>query len=526
MKTQVDTVEAIPSKRLYLSIISDYDLFRSICELVDNALDIWKLERKSKKQKVLIDLQLDCEQQTIIVKDNAGGIAKEDLSLVVSPGRSSNEPNNNIIGIFGVGSKRAVVALAETIKIFSRKEKYETFLIEFDNDWIQDDDTWELPVYKTQRIDESTTIISLSSLRKKIEEDDINLLRSHLEATYGKFLKNKNVNILLNDIPLKSKEFEKWAFPPNYHPKKYKGEIPIKDEKNGIVKTTIIGGLVGKGEPAGGEFGVYFYCNDRLVAKALKNYEVGFSSGNAGNVSHLNLVRVIVYLKGGAKLMPWNSSKSDIDTKHKVFLEIRHIIVQLVTHYASLSRRFESSWEENVFQYKVGDIPNTKINNISQSVKLRLPSLPRVRRSFEEKVKLKNRELSKKKPWTTGLYESIIAVDKISKLKLNQKGRILLVLLDSTIEISFKEYLVNEIKIPQGDSGIKKLFTNRKEVHRLIKEHIDFEEEEWNNIEYFYKQRCDLIHQKATSEVSVEQIQNFRMVVESVLAKMFELKFD
>jgi len=34
MKKQVDTVDATPSKRLYLSIIADYDLDKGICELI------------------------------------------------------------------------------------------------------------------------------------------------------------------------------------------------------------------------------------------------------------------------------------------------------------------------------------------------------------------------------------------------------------------------------------------------------------------------------------------------------------
>ena len=38
MKKEVDTIDAVPSKRLFLSIIADYDLNRSICELIDNAL--------------------------------------------------------------------------------------------------------------------------------------------------------------------------------------------------------------------------------------------------------------------------------------------------------------------------------------------------------------------------------------------------------------------------------------------------------------------------------------------------------
>lgn len=46
MKQQVDTLVAIPSKRLFLSIIADYDLNSSICELVDNAFDVWTRSKR------------------------------------------------------------------------------------------------------------------------------------------------------------------------------------------------------------------------------------------------------------------------------------------------------------------------------------------------------------------------------------------------------------------------------------------------------------------------------------------------
>lgn len=119
MKTQVDIVDATPAKRLYLSIIADYDLNKGICELIDNALDIWIKSEKSNNLR--IEITLDDTQQTIYVKDNAGGISKEELAGVVGPGHTSNVEKDETIGIFGVGTKRAVVALAQDIKIKTRK---------------------------------------------------------------------------------------------------------------------------------------------------------------------------------------------------------------------------------------------------------------------------------------------------------------------------------------------------------------------------------------------------------------------
>lgn len=63
MKKQAVSLNATPSKRLYLSIISDYDLNTYVCELIDNAIDIWI--KGGKKKKNNIDIELDTHQQVI-----------------------------------------------------------------------------------------------------------------------------------------------------------------------------------------------------------------------------------------------------------------------------------------------------------------------------------------------------------------------------------------------------------------------------------------------------------------------------
>lgn len=72
MKRDIGIVEATPSKRLFLSIIADYDLQRAMCELIDNAIDVWI--RNDKIGSVRIEVSLDIDQQTIVVSDNAGGL--------------------------------------------------------------------------------------------------------------------------------------------------------------------------------------------------------------------------------------------------------------------------------------------------------------------------------------------------------------------------------------------------------------------------------------------------------------------
>jgi DNA gyrase/topoisomerase IV subunit B len=71
IKTEIGPVDGTPEKRMFWSIISDYDLKTGLCELIDNALDIWISGDKKKIQTIEIDLDVD--QQLISVKDNVGG---------------------------------------------------------------------------------------------------------------------------------------------------------------------------------------------------------------------------------------------------------------------------------------------------------------------------------------------------------------------------------------------------------------------------------------------------------------------
>ena len=521
MKKEVDILDATPKKRLFLSIIADYDLNRSICELIDNGLDAWV--RGGKARKLIIKIVLDRRQQTITVEDDAGGVAKSELANIVAPGETGTSPADETIGIFGVGTKRAVVALAQVIRIKTRCPKRKTYQVEFDEGWLEDDN-WDLPVYEVDEIVEGTTVVDLQKLRVHITDEVIAKLKDHLRTTYAKFLRSKRVVLDVNREKLSQRFFENWAYPPGYAPQKYKATL--KTEDNRVVRLEAIAGLSRESSPATGEYGVYFYCNDRLVARALKTFEVGFTKGFAG-LPHpkVSLTRVLIFLNGDARCMPWNSSKSDISTKHEVFLAIHDWLVQVVKHYASLSRIWMGEWPDKVFKYKAGTIKKVQIDDFPTVGKSFLPPLPRSRPRYGEIITQKNRRIAKQKPWTKGLYEGVIAADFISKQRLEQRNRIALIVLDSTLEIAFKEYLVNESGTPYSDKKLLSIFSSRKSVHKEIQKYIKIKEVTWKKINHYYNIRCKLIHEKVTAGVSDEQIQDFREVVEVVLKKLYRLVF-
>jgi LytS/YehU family sensor histidine kinase len=111
MMSELIHIDATPQKRLFLSIIADYDIKTAVCELVDNAIDHWIDGGRTTGLKVGIRVNLD--RQTIVISDNAGGVSRDDLQLLVAPGATRERIQEGLIGNFGVGGKRAGIALGE-----------------------------------------------------------------------------------------------------------------------------------------------------------------------------------------------------------------------------------------------------------------------------------------------------------------------------------------------------------------------------------------------------------------------------
>lgn len=126
---------------------------------------------------------------------------------------------------------------------------------------------WNITIYEADTIPKNTTIIELIKLRDSINTDNEKRLINHLGATYSQFISKSNFTILLNSKVIEPIVFESWSFPPNFEPKHYEGKVSV-DNKD--IKFDIIAGLTKQGDPAGGEYGLYLYCNDRLIARAQK----------------------------------------------------------------------------------------------------------------------------------------------------------------------------------------------------------------------------------------------------------------
>jgi len=525
-KRVFETVDGTPEKRLFLSIISDYDLRTGICELIDNALDLWTSNGRA--QSLSIDVTLDVERQIIQVVDDAGGVNEKDLRLLIAPGASRNATGDELIGIFGVGGKRAAVALGEHVEIRTRQGTGRSLQIEITNDWLGIDD-WAIDAYEVAEIRPNSTVVDISKVRQNFSSNDVEVIRRRLGETYSWFLSN-GCSVRVNDQPISAVAFNAWAYPPGFEPRC--AEFKIAPSGKNTLTVRITAGLIVDRDPVRENYGVYLYCNHRLIVKELRTRDVGyFVTGEAG-VPHpdASLCRVLVELQGPAELMPWNSSKSGINFSHPAFVTIRPKIIGLTSYFSSLSRRLKNDWNEQVFPYPQGKMEPINAAEMLPGKKIVLPKLPPSRKPARMDVlRSKNKRVMDAKPWTVGLVEAMGMVDLVTRQNLESKNRIALILLDSNFEIGLKEFIVHRSDLfpPHSfsDAKIAALFKSRHQVIDEVKAHVTLSSALLDKVRHYYNLRNKLIHERASVGISDKQVEDYRGVVETVLRRLFKLQF-
>jgi hypothetical protein len=351
----------------------------------------------------------------------------------------------------------------------------------------------------------------------------------HLGQTYGWFLHN-GCTIHVNREAIRALDFDKWAYPKGFPPRQARFSLTFPDQTP--VKVDITAGLILDRDPEKENYGVYVYCNHRLVVKELKTRDVGyFVTGEAG-VPHpdASLCRCIVQLQGPAQLMPWNSSKSAFNPGEPVFQQLRPTLIKLVSHFSSLSRRLKNEWDQKVFSHKRGSIEPVEAEDLSTGKHLVLPPLPKVNRPRAERLKTRNKAQIRRQPWTLGLVEAMSAVDILERQRLETKNRIALIVLDSNFEIALKEFIVHRHDLfPPNhfpNTRIQDLFRKRQQVIDTVNGAMPIPVILLSKARHYYEMRNKLIHERATVDITDSDVANYKVTIQEILTLLFGLKFS
>jgi hypothetical protein len=225
--------------------------------------------------------------------------------------------------------------------------------------------------------------------------------------------------------------------------------------------------------------------------------------------------------------MPWNSTKTGIHQDHKTFVALKSWLVDTLKDWASLSRRLAGEWQEKVTPFDKGKARSYKIGALPVAGRSYLPNLPIAKPRIGDRLRASNRALAEASPWVTGLFEQVAAAEIILHQRFEEKNRIALIVLDSVLEIAFKEFLVHGVEGDRyGDERLRKLFEDRISVHREVQKHTDLPADLWRRIDFFYDLRREMIHKRADVSPSNQQISTYKGTVQEVLRRLFNLQFE
>src|SRR2546428_3399862 len=98
-------------------------------------------------------------------------------------------------------------------------------------------------------------------------------------------------------------------------------------------------------------------------------------------------------------------------------------------------------------------------------------------------------------PWVRGLADNLAAAKLLLDSTLESRNRLALILLDSALEIGFREYLENVKKITGLDEEAMK---HRETLVKVVRRNSRIIEDDWTRVDFFYVLRCNCYHESAS----------------------------
>jgi parvulin-like peptidyl-prolyl isomerase len=314
----------------------DITLIDAISDLVDNCVDgAIRLKGRGKFTGLKVDITVN--DNYFKIKDNCGGIDK-DLAqkYAFRFGRPSKTPRIDYsVGQFGIGMKRALFKMGKHFEIKTISPKA-SFTIEIDVDkWSAKEDDWDFEfkslTEKKSPLSKCGTEITVTSLNKDVIERFKNQnfrskLREKLELQHLINL-SKKLAIKINTHPIKSNQLKLYngnRFKTAYWAKKFK-----------IYCNMDVKIYAGIGEQKLDQGGWYIFCNNRLIQGPEQTEISGWGAKTPVTIpeyhSQFNGFRGIVLFESKTlSFLPWNTSKTSIDTDSQLFQNVKQEMVYLM----------------------------------------------------------------------------------------------------------------------------------------------------------------------------------------------------
>jgi hypothetical protein len=338
------TIDASPTKELFIDMLTrDVALIPAILDLADNSTDGARRTcgEGSWSEKWI---SISAKENEFKIADNCGGISVDVArNYAFRFGRPVGaQVGHGEVGRFGVGMKRGLFKLGRHFRIVSTT-KNSKFQVTIDVDRWSGSRDWnfkfdEMPVEKGSfPLEERGTTITVTKLHSTVKEHFqetgfLDQLRQELTSKLeNSILRGLAVNV--NSVSLKAHArtlVSDKALAPSQKSLKARGPT------GGNVNIEIWCGL-GKPESltaARAESGWYVFCNGRMLLQADKTSVTGWGVEDEESIPayhpQYNGFRGLVYMDAeDAVDLPWNTTKTALDTDHPVYRRVRQEMIAL-----------------------------------------------------------------------------------------------------------------------------------------------------------------------------------------------------
>lgn len=338
-----DTAIAIPTKQFFVSMLTrDISLADAILDLVDNCLDgALRSANGGEVNYALYFVKITLAEDFFSIEDNCGGIPRDVArNYAFKMGREPDDDrdsDNETIGMYGVGMKRAIFKMGREAKVRTRYGE-DAFEVPITSDWLDNKDWDPLPITESDaysRLPEPGTNILVRSLypgvsKHFINDAFINELRTSISEHFTIFLQ-RGLNISVNDKLIEAIHVEVLVS------EKDDGPVPYVFQKtiDGVIVSITVGLNTGRGvvsedddtpdferDRSAATAGWTVFCNDRAVIVGDKSRLTGWGDGIPLYHYQFSIITGIVEFRSKmADRLPITTTKRALDSSSDIWLQ-------------------------------------------------------------------------------------------------------------------------------------------------------------------------------------------------------------
>ena len=357
------SLPASPVKSFFVEMLTrDISLDYAILDLLDNCVD--GVQRTIRDPQMKSDVpykgyraKIEISEDSFVIEDNCGGIPwslKDYAYRLGKPSGHTNPKGRKLVGIYGIGMKRAIFKIGENCEITTHAED-KSYRVVFSKEWMSDENEWNVPYYKVNRSKKRGTSVKVTRIRKVVSEtfsrsEFISELSSHIQTHFA-YIIQKGFSIQLNGKEITPRSINlifsesKGSIQPFVYSTHHNGvdvflavgfsrPIPSADETDEAKEN------FAKEKYSSASAGWTVVCNDRAVLLYDKGPISGWGlSGVPQYHAQFNAISgIVMFSSEDPSLLPTTTTKRGIDVASSLYLHVRDKMMegtQIFTQYTN-----------------------------------------------------------------------------------------------------------------------------------------------------------------------------------------------